>query len=78
MFQTLEVERASLTEKVRLIEADGNTVTLHPAAIDKFGAAMEEMHAALSNVDFDVERLRVLVEPVVPAVRLLLRVVEKL
>jgi hypothetical protein len=31
-----------------------------------------------SDVDFDVERFRVLVEPVVPAVRLLLRVVEEL
>jgi hypothetical protein len=30
------------------------------------------------DVDFDVERLGVPVEPVVPAVRLLLRVVEKL
>jgi hypothetical protein len=30
------------------------------------------------DVDFDVERLRVLVEPVVPAVGLLLRVVEEL
>ena len=30
------------------------------------------------DVDFDVERLRVLVEPVVPAARLLLRVIEEL
>lgn len=48
----LETERASLSEKVRLIEAEGNVVTLHPAAIDKFADAMEEIHTALrSNLD---------------------------
>lgn len=48
----LEVQRAGLTEKVRLIEADGNVVTLHPAAIDTFSVAMDEMHKALtSNID---------------------------
>jgi site-specific DNA recombinase len=55
--KTLESERASLAEKVRLIEAEGNVVTLHPTTIDKFGTAMEEMHAALSDVDFDVKQL---------------------
>jgi site-specific DNA recombinase len=54
--KTLETERASLAEKVRLIEADGNVVTLHPAAIDKFSEAMDGMHAALTG-DLDIQQL---------------------
>jgi DNA invertase Pin-like site-specific DNA recombinase len=49
----LETERAGLTEKVRLIEAEGNVVTLHPAAIERFSHAMEDMHAALTRDDLD-------------------------
>jgi len=30
-----------LAEKVRLIAAEGNVVTLHPAAIDKFASSIE-------------------------------------
>jgi hypothetical protein len=45
----LEIERASLTEKVRLIEAEGNVVSLHPAAIDKFSVLMEKLHKALTS-----------------------------
>jgi site-specific DNA recombinase len=52
----LETEHASLTEKARLIEAEGNVVTLHPAAIDKFANSMEEIHAALTG-DLDVQQL---------------------
>jgi DNA invertase Pin-like site-specific DNA recombinase len=54
--KALEVERASLTERINLIEAEGNVVTLHPAAIDKFGEAMEQMHAALTG-DLEIEEL---------------------
>jgi DNA invertase Pin-like site-specific DNA recombinase len=54
--KTLEFERAGLVEKVRLIEAEGNVVTLHPAAIDRFSDAMEEMHTALTS-DIDIKQL---------------------
>jgi site-specific DNA recombinase len=54
--KNLEIERGSLTEKVRLIEAEGNVVTLHPAAIDKFGTTMEEIHTALTESDLDVRQ----------------------
>jgi site-specific DNA recombinase len=54
--KALETQRASLAEKVRLVAANGNVVTLHPAAIDKFGDAMEKMHAALTG-DLDIEQL---------------------
>jgi hypothetical protein len=49
----LEAERASLAEKLRLIAAEGNVITLHPAAIDKFASAIEAMHAGLSRADGD-------------------------
>jgi len=52
----LEIQRASLAQKVELIEADGNVVTLHPAAIDKFAASMETIHTALTG-DLSVEQL---------------------
>jgi site-specific DNA recombinase len=47
----LESERAGLSEKLRLIEADGdvNVIALHPAAIDKFAANIETIHAALTD-----------------------------
>lgn len=47
--KALEVERAALAEKLRLIEAEANVVTLHPTAIDQFGASMEELHRALTG-----------------------------
>ena len=47
--KTLRLEQASLKEKLRLIEAEGNVVTLHPAAIERFAADMERMHVALSG-----------------------------
>lgn len=47
--KVLEAERGGLVEKLRLIEADGNVVSLHPAAIDKFAASIEQMHAALTG-----------------------------
>lgn len=49
----LEAERATLAEKLRLIESEGNVITLHPAAIDKFAAAIKAMHAGLSQADGD-------------------------
>jgi len=54
--KALETERVSLSEKVRLIEAEGNVITLHPAAIDKFADAMEEIHTALTG-DLDIQQL---------------------
>jgi site-specific DNA recombinase len=46
----LEAERAALAEKVRLIESEGNLITLHPAAIDKFASSIEAMHDGLQQV----------------------------
>jgi DNA invertase Pin-like site-specific DNA recombinase len=54
--KTLEHERVGLAEKLRLIEAEGNIVDLHPKAIDQFARSMEEMHAALTSAG-DVEQL---------------------
>ena len=54
--KTLEHERVGLVEKLRLIEAEGNIVDLHPKAIDQFAKSMEEMHAALTSAA-DVEQL---------------------
>jgi len=45
----LEAERATLAEKLRAIESEGNVITLHPAAIDKFASSIEAMHAGLSE-----------------------------
>jgi site-specific DNA recombinase len=44
----LEMERATLTEQLRLIEAEGNVVSLHPMALTRFCADIEAMHKALS------------------------------
>ncbi|MGY3614841.1 recombinase family protein [Bradyrhizobium sp. USDA 10063] len=53
----LEVQRASLTEKLRLIDRETNVVDLHPKAIDQFATAMEEMHKALTSGEDDVKQL---------------------
>jgi DNA invertase Pin-like site-specific DNA recombinase len=49
--KALELERAGLDDKLRMIKADGgdSVVTLHPAMIKKFRANLETMVAALSN-----------------------------
>lgn len=52
----LEITRASLAQKVDLIEREGNVITLHPAAIDRFANAMEEIHTALTS-NLDVRQL---------------------
>src|SRR5262249_441389 len=50
--KALEIERSSLTEKLRLIDAEANVVKLHPKAIDQFVAKMQEVHEALTgNLD---------------------------
>jgi hypothetical protein len=46
----LEIERVSLTEKLRLIDAEANVITLHPKAIDQFAESMEELHAGLTTI----------------------------
>jgi hypothetical protein len=38
-----------LTERLKVIDAESNVVTLHPKAIDEFATTMEKMHAALSG-----------------------------
>jgi hypothetical protein len=45
----LEAERATLAEKLRAIESEGNVITLHPAAIDKFASSIEALHDGLSQ-----------------------------
>jgi site-specific DNA recombinase len=47
----LEAERASLAEKLRLIASEGNIISLHPAAIDKFASNIEAMHDGLRQAD---------------------------
>jgi site-specific DNA recombinase len=45
----LEAERVSLTEKLRLIDADGqtNVVSLHPVTMEKFAASIDGLHKLL-------------------------------
>jgi site-specific DNA recombinase len=45
----LEAERVGLAEKLKLIEAEGNVVSLHPQAIDGFIANMQQLYDALSG-----------------------------
>ena len=45
----LEAERAAMAEKLRLIESEGNVVTLHPAAIDNFATSIDALHLGLSG-----------------------------
>jgi site-specific DNA recombinase len=47
----LEGERASLAERLRLLEAEGNVVRLHPQAVDTYCKNMEQLHRALCNAD---------------------------
>jgi site-specific DNA recombinase len=49
----LEAERAALAEKLRGIESEGNVITLHPAAIDKFASGIEALHDGLSRADME-------------------------
>jgi site-specific DNA recombinase len=49
----LEAERAALAEKLRLISAEGNVVTLHPAAIDRFASNITALHHALTQAGGD-------------------------
>jgi site-specific DNA recombinase len=43
----LEIERAGTAERLRLIEAEGNVVELHPAVIKTYQANVERLHSAL-------------------------------
>jgi hypothetical protein len=50
--KALELERAGLEDKLRMIKADGGdnkVVTLHPAIIQRFRENLEKMAGALSN-----------------------------
>jgi len=47
--KALELARAALADKLRMIEAEGNVVTLHPETIRKFRKNLEAMHAALTD-----------------------------
>lgn len=52
----LEAERAGLTEKLRLLRADGNVVSLHPQMIANFRASIEQMHEALTSASMTPEQ----------------------
>lgn len=52
----LELTRASLAQKIELIEREGNVIALHPAAIDRFASLMDEVHAALTG-DLSIDQL---------------------
>lgn len=45
----LEAERSGLAERLRLAEAEGNVVELHPKAMDAFKSNVERLHEALSG-----------------------------
>jgi site-specific DNA recombinase len=47
--QPLEIERAGLTERLRLVDAETNVVQLHPAAITSYRANVIKLHEALSR-----------------------------
>jgi site-specific DNA recombinase len=47
--KALELERAGLADKLRLLGADGNVVTLHPAMIQKFRENLLAMVDALTS-----------------------------
>jgi hypothetical protein len=51
-YKALELERAGLADKLRLVEADGGNkvVTLHPAMIQKFRENLLTMVEALTNI----------------------------
>jgi site-specific DNA recombinase len=51
--KALELERAGLEDRLRMIKADGgdNVVTLHPAMIQRFRQNLETMVEALSNTN---------------------------
>ncbi len=47
----LETERSALAQKLQAIESEGNVITLHPAAIDKFATSIEAICAGLSQAN---------------------------
>jgi site-specific DNA recombinase len=47
----LEAERAALAEKLRGIESEGNVISLHPAAIERFASDVEALHDGLTRAD---------------------------
>src|SRR5262249_12900062 len=55
--KALRVEKTGLTERLRIIDAETNVVSLHPKAIDKFAASMERMHKALSDGKLGAEKI---------------------
>jgi|SRR5450631_63466 site-specific DNA recombinase len=50
-YKELELKRAGLADKLRMVEADGGgkVVTLHPAMIKNFRTNIEAMHTALTD-----------------------------
>jgi site-specific DNA recombinase len=52
----LRIEKAGLMERLKVIDAETNVVTLHPKAMDDFANTMEELHAGLSS-KFGTEQL---------------------
>jgi site-specific DNA recombinase len=51
-YKELELKRAGLADKLRMIEADGGgkVVVLHPTVIQNFRKNIEAMHAALTDI----------------------------
>jgi hypothetical protein len=45
----LETERVGLSERLRLVEAETNVVTLHPNVLETYELTVERMHEALSQ-----------------------------
>lgn len=53
----LETEKVATNQRLKLLELEGNVVTLHPAAIEKFTADIHQIHDALAS-DLEDERSR--------------------
>src|SRR5262245_17268647 len=47
--QGLELDRVSLAERLRLVEAEGNVVDLHPATLKGYQANLEQLYKALKS-----------------------------
>jgi site-specific DNA recombinase len=50
-----EIERRSLEERIRLLQAESNVTTLHPTVIKAFGKSIETLHAKLKRNPDDPE-----------------------
>jgi site-specific DNA recombinase len=53
----LREQKAGLEERLKVIDAETNVVSLHPKVLDEFAAKMEELHRGLSSPVLTAEQL---------------------